>query len=163
MGFADRVGFQHADIVGLSVDRPFDAAVTMHVQMNVQDKRAWFAAIADVLAPAGRLAVWEVCTATGRQPTWPTPWSLDGSDSFLSTPIDLKQAIASGGFDVVEWSDETAWVNTSAATLVEGGPRPGLVLPMLLDDGVTRVMNFSTALRDGTLTVVRGAFRKTAR
>ena len=34
---------------------------------------------------------------------------------------------------------------------------------MLLDDGVTRVMNFSTALRDGTLTVVRGAFRKTAR
>jgi SAM-dependent methyltransferase len=163
MGFADRVRFQHADIVNLSVDRPFDAAVTMHVQMNVEDKRAWFAAIAEVLAPAGRLAVWEACTTTGRQPPWPMPWSLDGSDSFLSTPADLKLAIAAGGFDVVEWRDETAWVNTwSAATLGDGAPRPRLILPMLLEDGMTRVMNFSTALRDGTLTVIRGVFTRTA-
>jgi SAM-dependent methyltransferase len=163
MGFADRVRFQHADIMNLSIDRPFDAAVTMHVQMNVEDKRAWFAAIAKVLAPAGRLAIWEVCTTTGRQPPWPMPWSLDGSDSFLSTPADLKQAITSGGFDVVEWRDETAWVNTWSATTLGGdAPRPGLILPMLLEDGITRVMNFSTALQDGTLTVIRGTFTKTA-
>ena len=163
MGFADRVRFQHADIMNLCVERPFDAAVTMHVQMNVEDKRAWFAAIAAVLAPAGRLAVWEVCSTTGRQPPWPMPWSLDGSDSFLSTPAALKQDITSGGFNVVEWSDETAWVNAwSAATLGDGVARPGLILPMLLEDGVTRVMNFSTALRGGTLTVVRGAFTKAA-
>ena len=112
MGFADRVGFQHADIVGLSVDRPFDAAVTMHVQMNVQDKRAWFAAIADVLAPAGRLAVWGGLHRDRPTTDVADAVVLDGSDSFLSTPIDLKQAIASGGFDVVEWSDETAWVDT---------------------------------------------------
>lgn len=167
MGFADRVRFQHADIMNLAVERPFDAAVTMHVQMNVEDKRAWFAAIAAVLAPGGRLAVWEVCTQPvstkdGRQPPWPMPWSLDGSDSFLSTPAALQQAITSGGFDVVEWSDETAWVNAwSAATLGDGVARPGLILPMLLEDGVTRVTNFSTALRDGTLTVIRGAFAKT--
>lgn len=163
MGFADRVDFRHADIMDLAVERPYDAALTMHVQMNVEDKRAWFAAIAAVLAPAGRLAVWEVCTTTGRQPPWPMPWSLDGSDSFLSTPADLRQAITSGGFDIVEWRDETAWVNAwSAATLGDGAPRPGLVLPMLLEDGVIRVTNFSAALRDGTLTVIRGAFTKIA-
>ena len=162
MGFADRVSFHHADIFTMSTDRPFDAAVTMHVQMNVEDKRAWFAAIAAVLAPAGRLAVWEICTTTGRQPPWPMPWSLDGSDSFLATPAELKRAITSGGFDVVEWQDETAWVNAwSAATLGGDAPRPGLILPMLLDDGITRVMNFSTALHDGTLTVIRGTFTKT--
>lgn len=163
MGFADRVRFEHADIMDLSVERPYDAAVTMHVQMNVEDKPAWFAAIAAVLAPAGRLAVWEVCTTSGRQPPWPMPWSLDGSDSFLATPAELRQAITSGGFDVVEWQDETAWVNTwSAATLGDGAPRPGLILPMLLEDGVARVMNFSTALRDGTLSVIRGTFTKAA-
>jgi cyclopropane fatty-acyl-phospholipid synthase-like methyltransferase len=170
MGFADRVRFQHADITTLSfenmmdvcVERPFDAAITMHVQMNVEDKRAWFAAIARVLAPGGRLAVWEVCTTTGKQPPWPMPWSLDGSDSFLSTPRALGDAITSGGFDVVQWEDETAWVNDwSAATLGDRAPRPGLILPMLIEDGMTRVMNFSTALRDGTLTVMRGAFTKT--
>lgn len=163
MGFADRVSFQRADIMELSVDRPYDAALTMHVQMNVADKPAWFAAIAAILAPAGRLAVWEVCTTTGRQPPWPMPWSLDGSDSFLSTPADLKQAIASGGFDLVEWQDETAWVNAwSAATLGDSAPRPGLVLPMLLEDGMTRVTNFSAALHDGTLAVMRGTFTKAA-
>lgn len=95
--------------------------------------------IAAVLSPAGRLAVWEVCTTSGRQPPWPMPWSLDGSDSFLATQAELKQAITSGGFDVVEWQDETAWVNTwSAATLGDGAPRPGLILPMLLEDGLTR-------------------------
>jgi ubiquinone/menaquinone biosynthesis C-methylase UbiE len=163
MGFADRVSFQHADIMTtLSVPRPFNAAVTMHVQMNVKGKSAWFAAIAKILAPGGRLAVWEVCTTTGQQPPWPMPWSLDGSDSFLATPAELEHAITSGGFDVVEWCDETAWVNTwSAATLGDGTPPPGLVLPMLLEDGITRVMNFSTALQDGTLTVIRGTFTKT--
>ena len=172
MGFADRVHFQCADITRvtterpthLSVEPPFDAAITMHVQMNVEDKRAWFSAIAGVLAPGGRLAVWEVCTTTGRQPPWPMPWSLDGSDSFLNTPRDLEVAIAAGGFQVVEWEDETAWVNDwSAATLGDGEPRPGLILPMLIEDGMTRVVNFATALRDGTLTVMRGAFLKTTR
>jgi cyclopropane fatty-acyl-phospholipid synthase-like methyltransferase len=169
MGFDDRVRFQHADIMTLSaehmmdicVERPFDAAITMHVQMNVEDKRRWFAAIARVLTPGGRLAVWEVCTTNGAQPPWPMPWSLDGTDSFLNTPTDLKDTITSGGFDVVEWEDETPWVNDwSVATLGDGAPRPGLILPMLIEDGVTRVMNFSAALRDGTLTVMRGAFTK---
>lgn len=67
------------------------------------------------------------------------PWSLDGSDSFLATQAELKHAITLGGFDVVEWQDETAWVNTwSAATLGDGAPRPGLILPMLLEDRLTR-------------------------
>jgi cyclopropane fatty-acyl-phospholipid synthase-like methyltransferase len=163
MGFTDRVCFQHADILTLSVPRPFDAALTMHVQMNVEDKRAWFAAIAKVLAPGGRLAVWEVCTTTGGQPAWPAPWSLDGSDSFLATADDLQDAITTAGFDVLEWHDETAWVNQwSAATLGDDVPRVGLVLPMVIDDGITRVVNFSTALKDGTLTVIRGAFARAA-
>ena len=161
MGFADRVSFQTADIMGMSVTRPFDAAITMHVQMNVENKRAWFAAIGDVLSPGARLAVWEVCTNTDQEPTWPLPWSLDGSDSFLVRSEDLRQAITAAGFDVLEWNDETTWVNEwSAAVLPNDVPRPGLALPMVIDDGITRVVNFTTALRNGTMSVMRGAFRR---
>ena len=39
MGFADRVSSQTADIMGMTVTEPFDAAITMHVQMNVEDKQ----------------------------------------------------------------------------------------------------------------------------
>jgi len=161
MGFADRVSFQTADIMSMTVTEAFDAAITMHVQMNVQDKQAWFAAIGNVLAPGARLAVWEVCASPDRQPVWPMPWSLDGSDSFLVSPEDLRAAIISAGFDVLEWNDETAWVNDwSAAVLPDNMPRPGLALPMVIDDGFTRVVNFATALRDGTVRVMRGAFRR---
>ncbi|MDX1892672.1 class I SAM-dependent methyltransferase [Mycolicibacterium sp. 050158] len=169
MGYGDQVRFQHADITALSADhmlelgveRPFDAAITMHVQMNVADKHRWFSAVARLLAPRARLAVWEVCATAGQQPPWPMPWSLDGTDSFLSTPHELEQAIRSAGFTTLAWVDETAWVNDwSAATLGDGAARPELILPMIIEDGMTRVMNFSTALRDGTLTVMRGAFIK---
>lgn len=163
MGFADRVRFQLADIMTLSIKRPFAAAITMHVQMNVEAKREWFTAIARVLAPGGRLAVWEVCTTTGHRLPWPMPWSLDGSDSFLATPDELNGAITSAGFDVIEWVDETAWVNEWSAAILSGGEaRPGLVLPMLIEDGLTRVTNFSAALRNGTPTIMRGAFIKPA-
>ena len=163
MGFADRVSFQIADIMGMTVAQPFDAAITIHVQMNVEDKQSWFAAIGNVLAPGARLAVWEVCTNTENQPAWPMPWSLDGSDSFLVSPDGLRQAITAAGFDVLEWNDETAWVNDwSAAVLPDDVPRPGLALPMVIDDGFTRVVNFTTALRDGTMSVMRGAFRRAA-
>lgn len=163
MGFADRVSFQNADIMDMTVSEPFDAAVTMHVQMNVENKRSWFGAIGDVLKPGARLAVWEVCLNDGATPTWPLPWSMDGSDSFLATPDELRQAIASAGFEEAEWRDETAWVNEwAAAALPADVPRPGLVLPMVIDDGITRVVNFATGLRDGTFSVMRGAFRRAA-
>ena len=50
----------------------------MHVQMNVQDKTAWFAHIARCLAPGARLAIWEVCQPPQADLPWPMPWSLDG-------------------------------------------------------------------------------------
>ena len=84
----------------------------MHVQMNVEDKTAWFAQIARCLVPGARLAVWEVCPAgqPGAGLPWPMPWSLDGTDSFVATAGSLRAAIEQGGFTATEWTDETAWV-----------------------------------------------------
>src|SRR5271154_334345 len=60
-GLGDLTDFRAGDIATFEPDPLFPAAITMHVQMNVQDKTAWFAHIARCLAPGGRLAVWEVC------------------------------------------------------------------------------------------------------
>ncbi len=161
-GLDDLVTFRHADVMNLRADRPFAGATTMHVQMNIADKAAWFAAVADAMAPVARLAVWEVCTSIpDHEPTWPMPWSLDGSDSFLVTADDLLTAVTSAGLDTVDWLDETPWVMNWANTLNTSPPPPGgPVLPMLLDDGFARVVNLSTALAEGTLRVVRGLFTK---
>src|SRR5436190_1317057 len=84
----------------------------MHVQMNVAKKREWFAEIATRLAPRAKFAVWEVCRTSETELSWPLPWSIDGSDSYMATSDDLRDAILDAGFEVIEWVDETTWVSS---------------------------------------------------
>jgi len=156
-GLAGQVEFLHADAA--SVGRSdFDAAYSIHVQMNVADKTAFFGEIAERLRPGARLATFDVCRRGDADPGLPLPWSLDGTDSFLATPADLRASIEDAGFEAIEWVDETAWV----LQWFEGlGPRlagTAATLPALLADGYTRMLNFAAALADDVLTIHRGAF-----
>jgi ubiquinone/menaquinone biosynthesis C-methylase UbiE len=159
-GLSDRVSFQVADVAAFAPGALFPAAFTMHVQMNVEDKAAWFAQIARCLAPGARLAVWEICQPRPAGLAWPMPWSLDGTDSFVATPGALRAAIERGGFTTTEWVNETAWVQAWITRTLAGGPAAGPALPMILDDGYTRVINAAAAVGDGTLEVWRGAFTR---
>lgn len=160
-GLTDRVQFCCMDVAALERN-DFDAAYTIHVQMNVEDKKAFYTDIARRLRAGARLAVFEVCH-TGRQdPELPLPWSIDGSDSHLVMPDDLLASIEGSGFETVEWLDETAWVNDWFQDLGARVARAGTaaVLPALLDDGMTRMINFAQALSAGALSVHRGAFTR---
>jgi SAM-dependent methyltransferase len=161
-GLSDLVRFRLGDIATLEPDPLFPAAITMHVQMNVQDKTAWFAHIARCLAPGARLAVWEVCQPRPAGLPWPMPWSLDGTDSFVVTPGALRASIEQAGFTAVQWTNETAWVRAWITGNLGSGLPGGPALPMLLDDGYTRVINFTGALSDGSLEVWRGSFTRAA-
>jgi len=162
-GLADLTEFRTGDIATFEPDPLFPAAITMHVQMNVEDKTAWFAQIARCLAPGARLAVWEVCQPGGQEAglPWPMPWSSDGTDSFVATAGSLRAAIEQGGFTATEWTNETAWAGDWITETFAGGPPAGPALPMLLDDGYTRIMNFTAALGHGSLQIWRGAFTRT--
>jgi len=151
------VSFENVDISDFRSGVSFDAAITMHVQMNVADKSSWFRQISEHLGVEGRLGIWEVCRTGTIQPTWPMPWSIDGTDSFLVTPSDLEAGIVSAGFETLEWEDATAWVIEWFTGLQFGGPQVG---PSLLDDGFTRVINYASALESGTIEVRRGLFAK---
>jgi hypothetical protein len=130
----------------------------------VEDKTAWFAQIARCLVPGARLAVWEVCQPAGQEADlpWPMPWSFDGTDSFVATADSLRTAIEDGGFTVTEWTNETAWVQAWITKTFADGLPAGPALPMLLDDGYTRVMNFAAALGNGSVEIWRGAFTRNA-
>jgi hypothetical protein len=132
----------------------------MHVQMNVRDKAAWFAHAARCLAPGARLATWEVCQPRQADLSWPMPWSLDGTDSFVVSAGSLRTAIEQGGFTAAEWTNDTAWVQAWISKTFADGPTAGPALPMLLDDGYTRVINAAAALADGSLEIWRGTFTR---
>ena len=158
-GLDDQVSFVWSDIGSLDRD-DFDAAYTMHVQMNVADKRAFFTEIARRLRPGARMATFEVCRTGDTEPTLPLPWSLDGSDSHLATSDELLDTIAASGFEPLEWIDETQWVlrwfEDLGKRIAAGGN--AVTLPALLNDGPTRMMNFAVALATGLVSVHRGSF-----
>ncbi|SHM60260.1 SAM-dependent methyltransferase [Actinacidiphila paucisporea] len=158
-GLAERTTFLCTDIGAL--DRTgFDAACTVHVQMNIPDKKAFYAEIARRLRPAARLAVFEVCGVPAATAPLPLPWSLDGTDSHLATPEELRDTIRAAGFDLLDWTDETpwarAWFDALGRRLAAGSAAPAL--PSLLTDGPTRMLNFAIALATGAVTVHRGTF-----
>jgi sarcosine/dimethylglycine N-methyltransferase len=156
----DRVRFHHVGVADLN-RTDFDAAYTIHVQMNVADKKSFYAEIARHLRPGARLATFEVCRAGDVLPASPLPWSLDGSDSFLATPDELRDSIQAGGFEVVEWVDDSDWVKqwfSEAGRRLAAAGAASANLPALLDDGPTRMFNFAAALAAGAVAIPRGAF-----
>jgi SAM-dependent methyltransferase len=161
-GLRDLTHFRAGDIATFEPGRLFQAAITMHVQMNVQDKTAWFAHIARCLAPGARLAIWEVCQPRQADLAWPMPWSLDGTDSFVVTAGSLRASIEQAGFTATEWTNETAWVQAWITKTFANGLPAGPALPMLLDDGYTRVINYAAALSNGSLEVWRGLYTRDA-
>jgi hypothetical protein len=67
-GLDNQVSFICSEIAAL--DRTdFDAAYTMHVQMNVADKKTFFAEIARRLPPGARFAAFEVCLTPAQNET----------------------------------------------------------------------------------------------
>jgi hypothetical protein len=88
------------------------------------------------------------------------PWSLDGTDSHLVDAPSLRTAVERAGFSTLEWVEQSAWVQDWVARTMSGGLPAGPALPMLLDDGYTRVLNFVGALASGTLQVWRGCFSR---
>lgn len=153
------VRFLSTDIAALD-EGGFASAYTMHVQMNVPDKRAFYAEIARRLRPEGRLAVFEVCRAGTVEVAPPLPWTIDGSDSHLVSADELRTAIEAAGFTTVDWIDETAWTlewfDRFAARLASSAPRA--TLAAVLHDGPVRMMTFLTAIRSGAVSIQRGAF-----
>ena len=132
----------------------------MHVQMNVQDKNAWFAHIARCLAPGARLAIWEVCRPP--RPSCLCPGRCRGHSTeptaSSSPPRSLRASIEQAGFAATEWTNETAWVEAWITRTFANGLPAGPALPMLLDDGYTRVLNAIAALSNGSLEIWRGVF-----
>lgn len=123
----------------------FDAAIMIHVGMNIPDKQSVFAEVHRVLVPGARFALFEqVRTAAGDLP-FPLPWAEDERSSFVGTVEEYSEALAGAGFTLDEVQDRTA------STL---GPPPGGPLSPIAVFGpafAERVGNNVAATRQGLL------------
>jgi ubiquinone/menaquinone biosynthesis C-methylase UbiE len=128
-GLADHVDFQVGDATATGLpDAGFDAAMTVHVAMNIPDKPALYAEAFRVLKPGGRFVVYDVLQGEGGDVHYPVPWADDPSISFLATPDETRAKLAAAGFDVVaevDSSDESLeWFKAVRAKVERDGAPP---------------------------------------
>jgi ubiquinone/menaquinone biosynthesis C-methylase UbiE len=155
VGLSDTVEFRTADATDLPfADGAFDAAMQVHVGMNVPDKPAVFAEVARVLRPGGRFVVFEQMRSGDTEPRYPCPWAADPAASFLATEEEYREMLAAAGFRVVDVEDLTELglelMAKNRAASEEGPDAPGR-LSLFGPDWAERIGNDVEALSGGVL------------
>jgi SAM-dependent methyltransferase len=126
-------------------DAGFDAALTVHVAMNVADKAALYAEAFRTLRPGGRFVAYDVLQGEGGEIRYPVPWANDASTSHLATTEEMRELLAAAGFDIrseVDSSDESLiWFNQVRERIERDGPPPVTFAAFLGDGFATMAAN----------------------
>lgn len=125
VGLGERATFQQGDATRLPFeDRTFDAAITIHVAMNIAAKDRMYAEARRVLRPGGRFGVYDVLQGEGGGIHFPVPWAREPSISHLATPDEMQSLLRDAGFSIVEVQDSTdigqRWFEEMAARMAQG-------------------------------------------
>jgi MPBQ/MSBQ methyltransferase len=148
-GLADRVRFVTTPGESLPFeDGSFDAAVMVHVGMNVPAKQAVFEQVHRVLAPGARFALYDQMSTGRGDLTFPLPWAEDPRGSFLETADDYRRQLESAGFHVDEIEDRTEAVLVPPPASAVG---PGDIFGPAFGEGVG---NYVAAARAGLVRAV---------
>ncbi|HXX12776.1 MAG TPA: methyltransferase domain-containing protein [Burkholderiales bacterium] len=167
VGLERMVEFRQASALEIPFERDsFDVVWTEHVQMNIADKQAFYAEIARVLAPRGRLLFHDIFGGEGGPLWFPVPWSEDGSISFLAAPDAVRAMLAALGFSLHEWEDKSQqsleWFAAASDRLASTAPPP-LGLHLLMGDNAkTKFQNNIRNLRERRFVVFQAVAEKRA-
>ena len=122
VGLSDRVSFQQGDATALPfADGTFDAAMTIHVAMNIAAKDRMYAEARRVLKREAHFGVYDVLQGEGGDVLYPVPWARDASISHLATQSDMSRLLSEAGFSILEVLDSTEesqrWFEALAARM----------------------------------------------
>lgn len=137
----------------------FDAAMMIHVGMNISDKSRLAREAARVLRPGGRFGIYDVMRVGDQAPEFPVPWASHPDQSALAPPEAYRTALQQAGFDIVA---ETNRVNVAKAFFAklataqiaaEGPPPLGLHL-LMGETTAIKVHNMVAAIEAGRIAPV---------
>jgi SAM-dependent methyltransferase len=133
-GLSKNIDVHEGDVLELAFpDGSFDVVVSQHVQMNIADKARLYAEAWRVLAPGGRLAVWDVTAGPVQPLRYPVMWAQSAEGSHLVTPEQFRELLETAGFRVGAWNDLTA-VSIEFMRAFTAGPTPPLGLQVFVPD-----------------------------
>lgn len=127
-GLAESISYE----VGTALDMPFerksfDAAITIHVAMNISEREALYQEIARVLKPGATFCVYDVMRTSSDDLVFPVPWAQSEKTSHLRTPDEMRELLQGAGFEVHEVEDLTEAARdffSQAVAAASDGPPP---------------------------------------
>jgi sarcosine/dimethylglycine N-methyltransferase len=148
VGLGESIDVRTADVTDLPfAGASFDVVISQHVQMNVAAKYRLYAEARRVLAPGGRLALWDVTAGPGGPLHLPVPWATSAAQSHLVTPDELAGLLREAGFATAHWNDLTEPAATAMRELFAGGLRP-LGLHVFVPDFAAKGANLGRNLAE---------------
>ncbi len=166
VGLGERNAFEHASALAMPfVDASFDAAYMLHVGMNIEAKTELFAEIARVLAPGGRLGIYDIMRTGDGEVVYPVPWAETGDTSFLASPSDYRAALDGAGLELLEERNRRDWalelfrrLRTKAANA--DGPPPLGIHIVIGESAGQKVANMMQGVTAGIIAPVQMIARK---
>jgi ubiquinone/menaquinone biosynthesis C-methylase UbiE len=108
VNLSDKTEFRQANATSLPfADGQFDAALTVHVAMNIPEKEAMYEEAWRVLKKGARFVIYDILQGEGGEVLYPTPWAGEPSISHLATPVEMSSYLANAGFSIMQEIDST--------------------------------------------------------
>jgi len=107
--FNNLIEFKQGSILEIPFpDGEYDAVLSQHTLMNIQEKDVVFKEFSRVLKPGGLLFLHEVVQKSDIPIDLPVPWAASHDISFLNAWDTLLANLNKNGFELVHYSDEFA-------------------------------------------------------
>jgi SAM-dependent methyltransferase len=167
LGMEEKVDFHATSALDLPYeDNSFDGVWSLQMNMNIEDKKAWFVETLRVLKPGGRAIVYEVCGSKNSPQHFPVPWAQDSSMSFLVPPAAFREIIEAAGFEIDTWEDKTPLAQQAFANAKEPVGEPDLpvlgVYMLVGNDIQTKAYNLHRNLDEERVSLIQTVVVKPA-
>jgi ubiquinone/menaquinone biosynthesis C-methylase UbiE len=156
---SEQVKFQQGDATNSPfAENQFDAAITIHVAMNISAKDKVYEQARRVVKPGGIFAVYDILQGEGGEALFPAPWARDPSISYLATPDEMKVLLSDAGFKILDVHDSTdesqSWFEARTTRMAQSDSPPVTIQILFGDDFPEMVRNQMRGLTERRIRTV---------
>jgi ubiquinone/menaquinone biosynthesis C-methylase UbiE len=165
VGLSNKVAFRQASALEMPFDAgTFDAVWTQHVQMNIEDKHAFYREMSRVTKSNGMLVFHDIFEGKGGPVHYPVPWAEEPSISFLAAPEEVRKILESLGLVVHDWVDKSEpslrWIEAAMEKFKVTGPPPLGTHLLMGDTARKKFENAMRNLQEGRIVVYQARAEK---